>query len=91
MYAICQDMPGVSAEDYEKLLVELDGAQDDVAGLIAHVAGATDSGFRIIDVWASKADAQRFFAEHLTPALDRAHGVDREKVAQHFRIFEIEA
>ena len=33
-------------------------------GLILHVAGPTDEGFRIIDVWESEASWERFRAEH---------------------------
>ena len=30
------------------------------SGLLLHVAGPTDEGFRVIDVWASRADWERF-------------------------------
>ena len=39
-----------------------------VGGLLAHVAGQTDKGFRVVDVWESD-DAFRQFGEKLTPIL----------------------
>ena len=73
MYAWCQDMPGVTADDYAKVLAELGGAEKSAPGLVAHVAGPVDGGFRIIDVWESEEDFERFNEEHLDPAVRRAH------------------
>jgi len=73
MYAWCQDMPGVTADDYAKVLAELGGAEKTAPGLVAHVAGPVDGGYRIVDVWESKEDFQRFAEQHLDPAVRRAH------------------
>ena len=73
MYAWCQDMPGVTADDYAKVLAELGGAEKTAPGLVAHVAGPVDGGYRIVDVWESKEDYQRFAEQHLDPAVRRAH------------------
>jgi hypothetical protein len=40
-----------------------------VEGLIVHAAGSSDAGIRSIDVWESKAQSDRFFAERLMPAM----------------------
>lgn len=50
MYAWCQDMPGVSAEDYAELMANLSGAEREAAGLVVHVAGPVAGGFRIVNV-----------------------------------------
>ena len=73
MYAWCQNMPGVTADDYAKVLTELGGAEKTAPGLVAHVAGLVDGGYRIVDVWESKQDYQRFAEQHLDPAVRRAH------------------
>jgi hypothetical protein len=41
-------------------------------GLIAHTAGFDDDDkvFRIIDVWESREQAERFLAEHVQPIMD---------------------
>ena len=43
-------------------------------GLVARYAGQTSDGLAITTVWASKALADRFGAEHLGPAVRRIHG-----------------
>lgn len=42
-----------------------------VAGLLVHVTGETEQGFRIIDVWESE-EAFGRFAEAITPILEEA-------------------
>jgi hypothetical protein len=59
------------------------------AGLILHVAGPTDEGVRIIDVWESETLWQRFRAEWLGPAIaalggpSRPEGTLRDLHAEH--------
>jgi hypothetical protein len=40
-----------------------------IDGLIVHAAGSIEAGIRSIDVWESKEQSDRFFAEHLMPAM----------------------
>jgi len=40
-----------------------------VKGLIVHAAGPCEGGVRSIDVWETKEDSDRFFAERLMPAM----------------------
>jgi hypothetical protein len=89
MYAWCQDMPGVSAEDYGKVLAELGSDATDAPGLVAHVAGPVEGGFRIVDVWETRQAADAFAAQHLRPAVQRVHG-DRARALQAgFRTLEV--
>ena len=70
-YAYVQDI-AEDWEDYERLTAVLG---DEVPeGLIVHVAGPTDSGFRIIDVWESREAWERFRDERLRPAARRVAG-----------------
>ena len=65
-YAYVQDV-AEDWENYERLAAALgDGVPD---GLIIHVAGPTDSGFRIINVWESEEAWERFRNERLRPAV----------------------
>lgn len=91
MYAVCQDMPGVTEADYAKVKAELGGADERAEGLLSHVAGPVDGGFRIIDTWASRAAAQRFWDEHLHPAVGRAHGDRSTEIQAHFQFLEVGA
>jgi len=74
--------PSLTQEKYEESVRQLTGGRSrmasaadwPVAGLLAHVAGRGERGFRVVDVWASE-DAFRQFGEKLMPIL-QAVGVD---------------
>jgi hypothetical protein len=58
-FAVVHDVPA-SWEHYEPLGASL---VDPVpSGLLFHVAGPTEEGFRVIDIWASREDWERFRA-----------------------------
>jgi hypothetical protein len=89
MYAWCQDMPGVSAEDYAELIADLRGAEKHASGLVAHVAGPVTGGFRIVNVWESKDAAERFHRDVIRPAVARVHGHHGPDVPAGFRTFDV--
>jgi hypothetical protein len=77
--------PGLTQETYEEAVRRLtDGKRtrmesaDDwpVEGLLVHVAGEADGGFRVVDVWESE-DALRRWGETLVPIL-REVGIQSE-------------
>jgi hypothetical protein len=75
--ALLMEFPGATQERYDSVLDRLGmekGAEDLPQGLIFHVAGPTDKGFQVIDVWESRADFDRFVAQKLGPAI-RATGL----------------
>jgi hypothetical protein len=84
-------MRGATEDDYLKVKAELGGADDGADGLLAHVAGPVEGGFRIIDTWTSKAAAEAFWAEHLNPAVARVHGDRGPKLRQQFQWLEVGA
>jgi hypothetical protein len=51
--------------------------EPDPQGLILHLAGPTDEGFRIIAVWESEEAWQRFQIERLQPAVAALGGPSR--------------
>jgi hypothetical protein len=67
MFAYCLDMPGVDEEMTARVDAAVGPATPD--GLIAHVSGPMQGGWRIIDVWESEEHQQRFQADRLGPAL----------------------
>ena len=73
-YAFVQDV-AASWEQYRRYADALAGPAP--AGLILHVAGPTDEGFRIIDVWESEAAWERFQAERLPVAADAAGSIEQ--------------
>ena len=65
-YAFVQDIAS-SWDRYQHLRAALTGPPPD--GLILHLAGPTDEGFRIIGVWESERAWRQFQRENLQPAL----------------------
>ncbi|MDQ3663409.1 MAG: hypothetical protein M3353_01945 [Actinomycetota bacterium] len=71
--------PTLTQERYEETVRRLtDGksrldtpADWPVEGLLVHIAGQSESGFRVVDVWESE-DALRRFGEKLAPLLQEA-------------------
>ena len=62
--------PGSGMDDYERVERELGAAPID--GQSGHHVGVVDGALVIVDVWRSRADADRFAAERLFPAFERA-------------------
>src|SRR6266480_2925853 len=73
-YAFVQDVAS-TWEQYERVAAPTVEPPPD--GLILHVAGPTDEGFRIIDVWESKQAWQDFRAQRLAPAIAAFGGPSR--------------
>ena len=65
-YGVMQDMPGVGEAEYH--MVEKHLGLDRPAGLLAHVSGPMDGGWRVINVWDSEAAFRRFQSERLMRA-----------------------
>lgn len=63
-YAVVQDVPA-SWERYAAIAAAFAGEAP--TGLVVHVAGRTDEGFRTIGIWESEAAWLRFLAERLEP------------------------
>ena len=67
---------GVSQEQYEEFVRKLTGGKErmespadwPVEGLLAHITGQGESGFRVVDVWESE-EAFARFGESLMPIL----------------------
>jgi hypothetical protein len=77
-YAFVQDV-AASWEQYERVAASL--VDPAPVGLILHVAGPTDEGFRTIDVWETEEEWERFRAEHLAPAIAALGGPSRPEPA----------
>lgn len=67
------ELPGFTQENYEAVLAAVGEEPPD--GSYFHISGPIDGGWRVIEVWDSEDEAQRFFQEQFVPAL-RALGLD---------------
>ena len=71
--AMLVDNPNGTQETYEQIRSRL--GQEKPAGGIMHIAGPSpNGGWRVIEVWDSQEEADRFFQERFFPAL-RALGI----------------
>jgi hypothetical protein len=76
--------PALTQEAYEQSVLGVTGGKSraespadwPVEGLVAHIAGQGENGFRVVDVWESE-EAFQSFGEKLIPIL-REIGVDAE-------------
>ena len=82
MFGVVQEMPDVSEAEYK--LVESHLGPDRPPGLVAHVAGPTPTGWRIVNVWEDEDDFRRFQSQRLLRAAGLAaqEGLDASKAAR---------
>jgi hypothetical protein len=71
-YAFVEDI-AASWEQYERFAAAFEGSPPE--GLLLHAAGPTDEGFRIIGVWETEADWDRFRADRLDPGAEAVGAV----------------
>ena len=64
------EVPGVTQEQYDTAAQQVD-AGGPMTGCLVHVAGPMEGGWRVIEVWESQEDSDRFFRERLQPVLER--------------------
>ena len=60
--------PGIGMTEYERVHRELGPAP--IAGLSSTHVGVVDGALVVVDVWDTRADADRFAAERLFPAFE---------------------
>ncbi len=80
--------PGQGVTDYQAVRDEMGGESPD--GLLISLVGAAEGGLHIVDVWESKAHADRFAAERLFPAFERTgHGPGTDATYVTFETEEV--
>jgi len=72
------DFPGATIDQYEEVCRGLNDGQPlrslsewPGGGILAHVAGTTPDGLRVVDVWESP-EAFQAFGEHMMPLAQKA-------------------
>lgn len=69
--------PGVTLEQYEQVRVGTNFEADPPSGGVLHVAAHDGEGMRIVDVWDSADDFNRFVEQRLMPFVQQL-GVDSQ-------------
>lgn len=72
-YAFVQTLTGMQDDDYDRIIEAVREACDGMPpdGLLLHVAGPAEGGYRYLDVWESEEAWSRFHEEVLHPVLGR--------------------
>ncbi|MBS1891771.1 MAG: hypothetical protein JST59_10790 [Actinobacteria bacterium] len=77
MEGLILEFDTLGIDDYgrvnELLGIDMNSGEGDWPdGLMTHVGGAKDNGWVVFELWASRADQERFLADRLGPALAQA-------------------
>jgi hypothetical protein len=76
-YATATHSLAATVEDYQAVRAALGEERPD--GLLLLVVGRSEDGMHVVDMWASQAHADRFVAERLYPAFQRAGVLPQER------------
>jgi hypothetical protein len=68
-YGVRIEMAGLGREQYDALHGQLASPTAEAPGFVAHIAGPTQSGWYILEVWESKSDFERFMQEKVAPLM----------------------
>jgi hypothetical protein len=77
---VTAEVAGQTPQGYDGMLGALRGRITGADGFIAHASHQVEGGWRVIEVWESKAQADRFFAREVAPNLPP--GIHPKRVTQ---------
>jgi len=66
---ITAEVKGQTQQGYDGMLGFLSEAIKKAPGFVLHTAHPVEGGWRIVEVWESKGDADQFFAKNIAPNL----------------------
>jgi hypothetical protein len=84
-YGVRMEMAGVTQEQYDAMHAQLAPLGAEAAGFVAHIAGPTQAGWYVMEMWESKADWERFIQERVVPLMPP--GAPRPQVVQEFEVY----
>ncbi|MDX6647925.1 MAG: hypothetical protein QOK40_3652 [Miltoncostaeaceae bacterium] len=66
---ILVEIPGGTQANYDAVIARMDLQNNPPEGCLVHMAGPTEGGWRVVDVWESQDHFDRFVSERLAAAL----------------------
>ncbi len=75
---------GQTQQGYDGMIAQLGPMIQKAPGLIVHSGHATEDGWRVVEVWQSKAEANRWFADFVAPNLPS--GIHPKRTFQELHI-----
>ena len=88
--AMLMEWPGLTQEQYDRVMSNLGLDKNPPAGGIFHVAGFTGGSLRVLDVWDSQQAFERFQNDRLTAAVQKA-GITTQPKVQFFPVHNLYA
>ena len=86
--AMVMEWPGVTEEQYDRVMELLGLDESPPQGGIFHVAGPGSGGWRVVDIWESQDHFERFAQERLMPAVQQA-GLKGEPQTHFFPVHNL--
>ena len=74
------EWPGVTQEQYNRVMSHLGLDSNPPSGAIFHVSGFSEGGLRVLDIWDSQQAFERFQKERLTAAVQKAGIASQPKI-----------
>lgn len=66
---VVAEVQGQTEQGYDGMFAVLSDGLKRAPGFVLHTAYPMDGGWRIVEVWESKTNADQFFAKHVAPNL----------------------
>jgi hypothetical protein len=77
--AFIMDFVGATSEQYDAVIADMQLGGRTPDGALYHAAGATEAGWRVVDVWETDEAFQDFAARQIGP-ITQAHGLPEPRV-----------
>jgi hypothetical protein len=84
------EWPGVTQDQYNRVMSHLGLDSSPPSGAIFHVAGFTEGALRVLDIWDSQQAFERFQKDRLTAAVQKA-GISGQPKIKYFPVHNIYA
>ena len=84
-YGVRMEMPGVTQDQYDAMHAQLAPLGAEAEGFVAHIAGPTQGGWYVMEVWESKADWERFIQNKVVPLMPP--GAPTPRVVEEFDVY----
>jgi hypothetical protein len=89
---VIMEFDGWKAENYDAVSAEINWPSNWPEGLTFHVAGPTEQGMRLVEIWDSPEQRERWMDGTINPALEKVAGdVIASSPPPRFTEFEVHA
>ena len=65
------EIRGMTREQYERAVAQVGDELRRAPGFVAHAAGPIDGGYRVVEIWGSREELERFLQQTILPMAQR--------------------